>query len=57
MVARIQGKIFGPDREAKDEVIDWISFYNDIRLHLTWGSTSPMKFEKEWLATQLKQAA
>ena len=56
-VARIHGKIFSTGREAKDEVIDWINFYNASRLHSTLGFTSPMKFEKEWLASQLKQAA
>lgn len=56
-VARIHGKIFSTAREAKDEVIDWINFYNARRLHSTLGFTSPMKFEKKWLASQLKQAA
>lgn len=56
-VARIHGKIFSTGREAKDEVIDWINFYNAKRLHSTLGFTSPMKFENEWLASQLKQAA
>ncbi len=55
-VARIHGKIFNTGRETKDEVIDRINFYNAKRLHSTLDFTSPMKFVKEWLASQLKQA-
>ena len=37
-----------------DEVIDWLTFYNHRRLHLTLGYLSPMQFEKNWFAAQLK---
>ena len=33
-------------RAAKDEVMDWLQFYNHRRLHSTLGYLSPMKFEK-----------
>jgi putative transposase len=44
-------------RKAMDEVIDWLMFYNHRRLHSTLGYISPMKFEQNWLAAQLKDAA
>ena len=56
-VARIHGKVFKTGREAKDEVIDWIHFYNAKRLHSTLGYVSPMLFEKSWRESQLRNAA
>ena len=40
-----------------DEVIDWLTYYNHRRLHSTLGYISPMQFEKNWFAAQLKKAA
>ena len=37
---------FGTRRQAKDEVMDWLQFYNHRRLHSTLGYLSPMNFEK-----------
>ena len=56
-IARIHGKIFSTHQAVKEEVMDWIHFYNAKRLHSTLGYVSPMKYEKNWLASQLKQAA
>ena len=56
-VARIHGKVFKSGREAKDEVIDWINFYNAKRLHSTLGYVSPMNFEKSWRESQMRNAA
>ncbi|MEC5293370.1 MULTISPECIES: IS3 family transposase [unclassified Aurantimonas] len=56
-VERIHGMRFGTRRLAKDEVIDWIAFYNHRRLHSTLGYTSPMAFEQKWLASQINMAA
>ena len=36
---------FETRRQAKDEVIDWLRFYNHRRLHSTLGYLSPMNFE------------
>lgn len=44
-------------RQAMDEVIDWLTYYNHRRLHSTLDYISPMQFEKNWFAAQLKMAA
>jgi putative transposase len=56
-VGRLYGRRFATRREAMDEVVDWMMFYNHSRLHSTLGYISPMQFEKNWLANQLKHAA
>ena len=33
--------------EAKLEILDYITFYNSLRLHSTLGYVSPMDYEKE----------
>jgi len=56
-IARLHGQTFQTRRDAMDEVIDWLSFYNYRRLHSSLGYLSPMQFERAWLAAQEKQAA
>ena len=56
-VGRLYGKKFATQREAMDEVIDWLTFYNHRRLHSTLGYGSPMRFEENWHAGQAKKAA
>ncbi len=56
-MGRLYGKKFATLREAMDEVIDWLTFYNHRRLHSTLGYVSPMRFEENWHAGQSKQAA
>jgi transposase InsO family protein len=56
-VERLHGMRFGTRRQAKDEVMDWIAFYNHRRLHSTLGSASPMAFQQKWLASQISLAA
>jgi len=51
-VERLHGMRFGTRREAKDEVIDWLQFYNGKRLHSTLGYLSPMDYEKKRLAEE-----
>ena len=51
------GKKFAAQREAMDEVIDWLTFYNHRRLHSTLGYVSPTRFEENWHAGQAKKAA
>lgn len=56
-VGRLYGMRFETQRQAMDEVIDWLTYYNHRRLHSTLGYISPMQFEKNWFAAQLKKAA
>jgi len=56
-VERLHGMRFSTRRQAKDEVMDWITFYNHRRLHSTLGYTSPMAFEQKWLAEKITLAA
>ena len=48
-VERLHAMRFATRRQAKDEVIDWIQFYNHRRLHSKLGYLSPMAFEKKRL--------
>jgi len=56
-VGRLYGMRFETRRQAMDEVIDWLMFYNHRRLHSTLGYISPMEFEQNGLAAQVKDAA
>ena len=56
-VGRLHGRRFATRRQAMDEVIDWMTFYNHRRIHSTLGYVSPMQFEKSWNAAQLLKAA
>jgi len=55
-VERLYGQKFKTRREAKDETIAWLLWYNGTRLHSTLDYVSPMKFEQNWHANQPKQA-
>ena len=44
-VGRLYGRRFATRREAMDEVMDWLAFYNHKSLHPTLGYVSPMMFE------------
>ena len=56
-VERLHAMRFASRRQAKDEVIDWLRFYNRRRLHSTLGYLSPMAFEEKWLGDEKKLAA
>ena len=51
-VERLHGQRFVTRRQAKDETIAWLLWYNKARLHSTLAYVSPMQFESEWLARQ-----
>lgn len=55
-VERLHGQHFKTRREAKDETIDWLLWYNSTRMHSTLGYVSPMQFEQHWLAAYAMQA-
>jgi putative transposase len=56
-VGRLAGQKFATSREAMDEVVSWLTFYNHRRLHSSLGYVSPMQFEQRWHAAQRKDAA
>ena len=56
-VGRLYGIRFETRRQAMDEVIDWLNYYNHRRPHSTLNYISPMKFEQNWLVAQLKKTA
>jgi len=56
-VERLHGQSFDTRRQAKDEIIAWLLWYNSTRLHSTLAYVSPMRFEECWLAAQPKQAS
>ena len=45
-VERLYGKRFETRRQAKDETLDWLRWYNQTRLHSTLNYVSPMQFEQ-----------
>ena len=55
-VERPHRQRFETRRQAKDETIAWLLWYNSTRLHSTLAYVSPMRFEENWLAAQPKQA-
>ncbi len=56
-VERLHGRRFQTIREAKDEVIAWLLWYNGTRMHSTLGYVSPMVFEQCWNQAPLEKAA
>lgn len=56
-VGGLYGMRFETRRQAMDEVIDWLNYYNHKRLHSTLNYISPMKFEQNWLVAQLGKIA
>jgi len=56
-VERSHGMRFETRRQAKDEVIDWLGFYNHKRMHSTLDYLSPMAFEETWRCPHNAQAA
>ena len=47
-VERLHGQRFETIREAKDETIAWLLWYNRTRMHSTLNYVSPMQFEQDW---------
>ena len=53
----MHGMAFTSGGAAKDEVMNWIQFYNSKRLHSTLGYLSPMHYERKRLGEVEKLAA
>ena len=47
-VERLHGEHFETLRQAKDEALDWLLWYNQTRLHSTLNYVSPTQFEQNW---------
>ena len=56
-VERLYGQRFETIRQAKDETIAWLLWYNQTRMHSTLHYASPMQFEKDWMDATEKIAA
>ncbi|MBI2748387.1 MAG: IS3 family transposase [Burkholderiales bacterium] len=56
-VGRLYDRKFKTRRQAMDEVIDWMTFYNHRRIPSTLSYVSPMQVEKSWHAAQILKAA
>jgi transposase InsO family protein len=56
-VERLHGQRFQTIREAKDETIEWLLWYNQTRMHSTLNYVSPMQFERDWADAITKIAA
>ena len=53
---RLHGQRFKARRQAMDEGVAWMLWYNRARLHSTLAYVSPMRFEENWLANHPRQA-
>ena len=47
-VERLHGEHFETLRQAQDEALDWLLWYNQTRLHSTLNYVSPTQFEQNW---------
>jgi putative transposase len=56
-VERRHGQRFTSRRQAKDEAMAWLNWYNRTRQHATLGYVSPVRFEQNWHAAQLQRAS
>jgi putative transposase len=56
-VERLYGQRFKDRRQASDEVIAWLLWYNQTRMHSTLDYVSPVQFENNWLAAQAQQVS
>jgi putative transposase len=43
-------------RQAKDETIAWLLWYNRTRMHSTLNYVSPAQYESNWRASMMRTA-
>jgi putative transposase len=55
-VERLHGRRFQTRQQAKDEVLDWLRWYNRKRLHSTLNYVSPMEYEQDWKQRAAQEA-
>jgi hypothetical protein len=56
-VERLHGQRFATRQQARDEVLDWLHWYNRKRLHSTLNYLSPMEYEREWKHRAAQEAS
>jgi transposase InsO family protein len=56
-VERLHGQRFQTIRDAKDETISWLLWYNRTRMHSTLNYVSPIEFERDWMDASVRIAA
>jgi putative transposase len=50
----VDGRRFPCFEHAEHEVLDWIGFYNDERLHEALGDVPPSEYETEYYRSIIK---
>jgi transposase InsO family protein len=45
----LHGQHFETVRQAKDEALDWLLWYNQTRLHSTLNYVSPVQYGQNWV--------
>ena len=52
---RLHGQCLVTRRQTKNEVVAWLLWYDQTRLHVPLIYASPIRFEQDWLAAQAMQ--
>jgi putative transposase len=56
-VERLHDQRFETIRQAKDETLAWLLWYNQSRMHSTLNYVSPLQFEQQWQHNQTALAS
>jgi putative transposase len=56
-VERLHGQHFVTIRQAKDETLEWLLWYNQQRMHSTLDYLSPVEYENEWRDSSMQAVA
>ena len=55
--ACVHGPRFATREQARQVIMNWMTFHNWRRLHSSLGYLSPMQYEQRWYEAQRKKAA